>query len=99
VRIVRKLHFYLQIDFIFSHAVKLLGLIRRFTSSSSVTDSLPMLYFFWLYLNWNKLLLLGTLLRLLIPITLSAYEQHFQPFATVAFFKDVEYHYGDMLEN
>jgi hypothetical protein len=44
--------------------------------------------------------LLGTLLRLLIHINLSAYKENFQPFATVGFFfQDIESYYDNLLES
>jgi hypothetical protein len=46
-----------------------------------------MLYFSLSDLNSNWVLLLGTLLRLLIPINLSSYKENLQPFATVDFSK------------
>jgi hypothetical protein len=45
VHIGRKLHCYRHVDFIFSHALKLLGPIRKVTCSFSTLDSLLMLYF------------------------------------------------------
>jgi hypothetical protein len=38
-------------------------------------------------LNLNMLLLLGTLLRLLTPVNLSAYKEKLPPFASVDLFK------------
>jgi hypothetical protein len=40
-----KLHFHHRVDFLFSHAMKLLKLIRTLTFSFSTTDSLLELYF------------------------------------------------------
>jgi hypothetical protein len=54
------LHFHRHVDFIFSHALKLLGLIRTITFSFSTIDGLLML---WSYPNWSMLLLLGILLQ------------------------------------
>jgi hypothetical protein len=45
VHIDCKLHFHRQVDFIFSHAMKLLRLIHTLTFPFSTTDSLLMLYF------------------------------------------------------
>jgi hypothetical protein len=42
--------------------------------------------------------LLGTLLWLLAPLNLSAYKENLQPFATIDFFQDREYHYDNLLE-
>jgi hypothetical protein len=39
-----KLHFHRHVDFLFSHTMKLLGLIRTITFSFSTLDSLLMLY-------------------------------------------------------
>jgi hypothetical protein len=44
------------------------------------------------------LLVLGILLRLLTPTNLSAYKGNLQPFATIDFSQDVEYHYDSILE-
>jgi hypothetical protein len=51
VRVDCKLHFHRHVDFLYSHALKLLGLIRTITFSFPTVDSLLMLYFAWSYLN------------------------------------------------
>jgi hypothetical protein len=40
-----KLHFHQHVDYLFSHAMKLLGLIRTLTFSFSTLDSLLILFF------------------------------------------------------
>jgi hypothetical protein len=45
VHIDRKLHFHRHVDFIVSHALKLLGLLLTLTFSFSTIDSLLILYF------------------------------------------------------
>jgi hypothetical protein len=84
-----KLYFHQHLNFIFSHAMKLLvlGLIRTLTFSFSTLDSLLILFFLWLDLKWSMFLLLGTLLQLLTPINLFACKENFLPFATKHFFK------------
>jgi hypothetical protein len=87
VHIDSKLYFHHHVDFLFSHGMKLSGLIRTLRFSFSTIDRLLILYFLWLYLNWSNLLLLGTLLQFLTPINFSAYKENLQPFATIGFFK------------
>jgi hypothetical protein len=59
-----KINFYHRVDFLFSHALKILEMIRTMTFFS-ILYILLMLYFALIRLNSNKFLLLGTLLRLL----------------------------------
>jgi hypothetical protein len=66
VHIYCKLHFHYYVHFRFSHGMKSLRSIRTITFSFSTIESL---------------LLPGTLLRLLIRINLSAYNENLQPFA------------------
>jgi hypothetical protein len=82
-----KLDFHCHVDFLSSHALKLLGLFRIITFSFSTSDCLLMLYFVLVDLNSNMFLLRGTLLRLLIPINMRAYAENLQSFATVDFCK------------
>jgi hypothetical protein len=44
------------------------------------------------------ILLLGTRLRLLTPINLRLYKVNLQPFDTIDFFQDMQYHCGNILE-
>jgi hypothetical protein len=82
VHIDRKFNFHRHVDFVFPHALKLLGLIRTITFSFSTIDSLLSSH-----LNLSMLLLLRILLRLLATINFSAYKENLQPFAAVDFFK------------
>jgi hypothetical protein len=56
VHIDCKLHLHRHVDFLFSHSMKLLGLIRTLTFSFSTTVCYILL---WSDLNWSMLLLLG----------------------------------------
>jgi hypothetical protein len=71
---VKKLiyYYYYYIMSIFSHALKLLGLIRTITFSFPTIDIIPMLYFALARSKLEYVLLLGTLLQLLIPTNLRA---------------------------
>jgi hypothetical protein len=74
-----KFPFHCNVDLLFSHAMKLLGLIRTITFFLLTIDSLLMLQYIllWSVLNFSMFLLVGTLLRLLAPTNKSAYIENY----------------------
>jgi hypothetical protein len=87
IYIYRKLHFYRDVNFLLSHAMKLLGLIRTITFSFLTIDCLLMLQYilFRSDLNFSILLMVGTRLRLLAPTNQRVYKENWQAFAITDF--------------
>jgi hypothetical protein len=97
VHIDCKLQFHRHVDFLFPHAMKLFGLIRKIAFSFFTTDSPLMLYFALVRSKLEYALLLGTLLRLRTPINFER-VQRFPALSHSRFLQDVEHHYDNLLE-
>jgi hypothetical protein len=67
-----KRHFHRSVDFLFSHAMKILALILTLTCSFLPCTVYWCCILLWPDLNWSMLLLPGTLLHLLTPEDLGA---------------------------
>jgi hypothetical protein len=93
VHIDCKIYLQHHLDFIFSCVMTLQGQIRAITSSLSTADSVIMLYFVRSELSLSMLLLHGTRLRLLTPISLSACKEKFQSSSQYIMFQNI--HYGN----
>jgi hypothetical protein len=98
VHIVCKLHFHCHVGFRFSHALKLLGIIRTITFLFSILDSLLMVYFAlirseleYASVAWNFVTITG-------PSKLESTQRKFAALYHYRFFQAMEYHYDHLLE-
>jgi hypothetical protein len=98
VHIDCKLHFHHDVDFLFSHTMKLLGLIRTLTFSFSTTDSLLILFFAlvrskleYASVSWNSVTTTDS-------NKLEGVQRKFAALCHKRFLQDMEYHYDNILE-
>jgi hypothetical protein len=92
VYIDSKLHFHQHVDFLFSHTMKLLGLIRTITFSFSTLDSLLMLYIAIVRSKLEYAALTGILSRIPTPNKLKRIQRKFAVLCHNRFFQDEDYH-------
>lgn len=92
-----KLHFHQHVDHLFSHALKLLGLIRTITFSFSTLDSLLTLYSTLVRSKLEYASVVWNSVTITDSNKLERIQRKFAALCHNRFFTDMDYHYVNML--